>query len=250
MEQLRESLLSLRLKGFAHNLDNRIREALAAGLSYQEFLQLLVEDEKVRRQGNAFQLRLKASGLKPAKTLDNYKFHLQPSVDQKQISQIATCEFIKAKEKIILVGQSGVGKSHLVNGIGLKAIEKGYTVLRFNANDLASQLLQAQKDQSYHEFVARILKADFVIWDEFAIRPFPPGGLEELFALLEKIDESSALALTSNRDFVDWKPFFADNTIASAFTDRVVNKASIIKIVGTSYRIRHFQEKAEENSLQ
>ena len=81
MEALKESLLSLRLKGFADNLDQRIKEALSAGLSYQDFLQLLVEDEKVRRQSKAYLLRLKASGLKPAKTLDNYKFNLQPSLD-------------------------------------------------------------------------------------------------------------------------------------------------------------------------
>lgn len=77
-------------------------------------------------------------------------------------------------------------------------------------------------------------------------RPFPPGGLKELFALLEKLDETSALAFTSNRDFVDWRPFFADNTIASAFADRAVNKSTIIKIVGASHRIRNFECQAAE----
>lgn len=134
----------------------------------------------------------------------------------------------------------------MVNGLGLKAIEKGYAVLRYNANDLAEQLLMAKKDKTYKDFLAKILKADLVIWDEFAIRPFPEGGLEELFALLEKLDETSALAFTSNRDFVDWRPFFADNTIASAFTDRAVNKSTIIKIVGASYRIRNFDRQVSE----
>src|SRR5580704_9439598 len=109
MEALKESLVRLRLRGFADNLDLRVREALGSGLSFQEFLQLLVEDENMRRRGKAYQLRLKSSGLKPAKTLDNFRFNLQPSVDPKMIHQIASCEFIKTKEKIILIGQSGVG---------------------------------------------------------------------------------------------------------------------------------------------
>ncbi len=249
MEELKQCLLSLRLKGFAENLEQRVKEAINGGISYTEFLQMLAEDEKARRTTNAFQLRLRSSGLQPGKTLGNYKFSLQPSIDQKQINQFATCEFIKTKEKIILIGQSGVGKTHLANALGLKVIEKGYSVLRFNANDLAEQLLMAKREGGYQEMASKILKADFVIWDEFAIRPFPYGGLEELFALLQKLDETTAVAFTSNRDFSDWQPFFADNTIASAFIDRAVNKATIIKIVGNSFRLRNSERQASETII-
>lgn len=246
MEEIKHQLSELKLKGFVDNLEIRIREALSAGMSYQEFLSLLIEDEKARRQGKAFQQRLKNSNLKPTKTLDNYKFSLQPSIDVKLIQQLATCEFVKNFEKIIFVGKSGTGKTHCSNGLGLKAIAKGFTVIRFNSNDLAEQLLMAKKDKRYGEFTSKILRADFVIWDEFAIRPYPQGGLEELFALLEKLDENTSMALTSNRDFTDWAQFFSDNTIASAFIDRIVNKSTIIKVLGESYRIRSVDKNAND----
>ncbi len=104
----------------------------------------------------------------------------------------------------------------------------------------------AKKDGGFQEIFSRILKADFVIWDEFAIRPFPNGGLEELFGLLQKLDENVAMAFTSNRDFSDWQPFFADHTIASAFIDRAVFKATIIKIAGNSFRLRNSDDTGTE----
>jgi DNA replication protein DnaC len=249
MEQLKQSLLDIKLKGFADNVDNRIRQALSIRMDYQEFLSLLIEDEKMRRNGKAFQLRLKNSNLRPTKTLDNYKFNLQPSIDVKLIHSLANCDFIKNAEKLIFVGKSGTGKTHCANGLGLKAIAKGYSVIRFNSNDLAEQLLMAKKDKRYVEFTNKILKSDFVIWDEFAIRPYPQGGLEELFALLEKLDENVSMALTSNRDFADWTPFFSDNTIASAFTDRIINKSTIIKVLGDSYRIRTVDKNQDDETI-
>jgi len=142
-----------------------------------------------------------------------------------------------------MIGLNGVGKSHILNGIGLKAIEKGYSVLRVNANKLAESLMASRKNGSYKEFTKAIYKTDFIIIDEFALRPFVAGGTEEMFALLQDLDENNAVGITSNRDFADWKSFFADYTLASAFTDRAVHQATVIKVEsGTSYRFRNSQK--------
>src|SRR5579862_2811924 len=134
MEALKNRLKALRLRGFANNLEIRIQQALAGHLSYEDFLALLTEDQEALKFTQAYQARLRRSNLDARKTLDNYLFAKQPSVNPKQIAQLATCDFIKTKSKLIVIGISGVGKSHLCGGIGLRAIEKGYRVLRYNSN--------------------------------------------------------------------------------------------------------------------
>jgi DNA replication protein DnaC len=203
-----------------------------------------VEDEQIRRTRKSYEKRLKGSGLKPDKTLDNYIFSQQPEINRDLIYNLASCEFILRKEKIVAQGKPGLGKSHILNGIGICALEKGYTVYRYNVNDLVESLLEAKEKRTYNQFVKKILKAHFVILDEFAIRAFPPGGIDELFALLDKLDEAVSLAVITNRQFEEWAPFFADNTMASAFTDRMINNAYLIKVKdGVSQRQINFANK-------
>lgn len=236
MEDIKQRLLKLRLKGFSENLENRIAQALAGNLSYADFLGLLVEDQEALRFTHAYKTRLKKSNLNPCKTLDNYNYTTQPSVNPKQIAQLGLCEFIQAKSKIVMVGISGVGKSHLVGGIGLKAVEKGYKVLQYSSSDLVDMLLQSRKEDTYNSLMKEILGADFVIIDEMCLNPFPEGGATLLMRLLEKIDENVAVAFTSNRELSGWIPFFPDEVVASAFVDRAINDATIIRIIGESNR--------------
>jgi DNA replication protein DnaC len=209
-----------------------------------EFLACLVEDELARRNKRSYLKRLQVSGLKSHKTLENYDFSLQPAINKYLVDKLATCAFIEATDKIICMGVSGIGKSHIINGIGIRALEKGYTVYRYNSHDLVEDIFTYRKNNSYQAFLKKLLKADFFILDEFAIRRYPEGGTDELFALMEKLDEHVSIALTTNRDFRDWQIFFADNTIASAFTDRMINNATMIKVeTGMSQRQKNFEIK-------
>ncbi len=244
MEEIKKDLVSLRLKGVADNLEFRISQAEASGSSFIDFIRGVIEDEKVRRERKRYEKRLLASDLKPLKTLENYDFALQPTINRDLVMQLAKCDFIKKRDKIIAMGVSGIGKSHIINGIGLFAIEKGFIVLRYCSNELADKLLLARKEKTYNELISKITKADFVILDEFSMRPCCEGGMDELFALMEKLDESVSVAITSNRDFKDWNTYFSDNTIASAFTDRAINNAILIKVeAGTSERQKNFERK-------
>ncbi len=239
IETLKESLVQLKLKGFADNLEFRIEQATKGKMNFPEFLQCLVEDEKIRRDKKAYFVRLLNSGLNASKTLDNFDFAFQPSIDKEKITGLATCEFVRRRSKILLLGLSGGGKSHLVNAIGLAAVEKGFHVQKFKSNRLVEDLLKTKKAGSQQAFIKRVIKNDFVIIDEFALRPYPEGGTAELQGLL---DEHCAVAITSNRDFADWEPFFDDKTVASAFTDRAVHDGTIIRITGgKSYRTKNYE---------
>jgi DNA replication protein DnaC len=250
IETVKKALSALKLKGFADNLVFRNEQALKGNMSHIEFLHCLIEDEKIRRDSKAYLIRLKASGVNPSKTLDNFDFAFQPSIDKQQMLELARCEFIRKKGKLLFVGISGSGKSHCVAAIGLKAIEKGFHVLRFKSNKLVDELLKTKRAGTQDSFIKRIMKADFVIMDEFALRPYPEGGTAELQGLLDDLDEHAAVAITTNRDFIDWEPFFDDKTIASAFTDRAVHDGSIIRITGgRSYRTRNYERKELDDQI-
>ncbi len=251
IEQIKESLLLLKLKGFSDNLSFRLEQATKGKMNYLEFLQCLIEDEKIRRDKKAYFIRLKNSSLNPSKTLDNFDFTFQPSIDYKQISALTSCDFIREKGKLLFIGISGAGKSHLACSIGLAAIEKGFHVQKFKSNKLVDELLKTKHSGTQESFIKKILKNDFVIIDEFALRPYPEGGTAELQGLLDELDEHCAVAITSNRDFIDWEPFFDDKTIASAFTDRAVHDGSIIRISGgKSYRTKNYErmDQVQEDS--
>jgi len=236
MEVLKNRLKALRLRGFADNLENRIQQANAAHLSYEDFLSLLIEDQEALKFTQGYQSRLRRSNLDARKSLDNYLFSKQPTVNPKQIAQLATCEFIKAKSKLIILGVPGTGKSHLCTGIGLRAIEKGFKVLQYNSNDLVDLLLLAQKKGTFNALVKEICSVDLVILDEMCLIEYPPGGSILLMRLLEKLDEHISVAFTANRELSEWAGYFPDEVVASAFVDRTVHQATIIRITGESNR--------------
>jgi len=115
-------------------LEMRNKHALENQINYLEFLELLVEDEFVRRQSNSYQNRLRDSKLQSQKILDAYDFLFQPELDKRMVYDLATCRFITQKSNVIFMGKLGVGKTHLAHAIGLEAIKKGKKVLFVHTN--------------------------------------------------------------------------------------------------------------------
>ncbi len=250
IDTVKETLYALKLKGIGDNLNFRVEQALKGNMSHVEFLHCVLEDEKIRRDRKAYLLRLKASEINPAKSVENFDFGFQPGIDKQQILNLCKCEFISSKGKILLIGIPGVGKSHCASAIGLKALEKGYNVFRIKAKKLVNELLQTKQAGTQDVYIKKLLKLDFLIIDEFALRQYPEGGSGELQGLLDELDEKVAVAITTNRDFIDWEPFFDDKTIASAFTDRAVHNGTIVRISGgVSYRTRNYERQDADEDM-
>ena len=242
IDTVREQLYTLKLPGIADNLVFRIEQALKGNMSHIEFLQSILEDEKVRRDKKTYTLRWKYAEINPSKSLENFDFSFQPAIDKQQIVNLCKCDFISEKGKILLIGRPGCGKSHCAAAIGLKALEKGFHVYRIKAKKLVNQLLQTKQTGTQEAYIKKLLKLDFIIIDDFALRQYPEGGSGELQGLLDELDEQVAVAITTNRDFIHWEPFFDDKTIASAFTDRAVHNGTIVRIIGgRSYRTKNYE---------
>lgn len=245
MEAIRDKLKVLRLSGATASLESRNRYALDNKCSYLEFLEMLLEDECVRRKGNSFDRKLKASRLNPSKTLDVFDFRIQPDIDKRQIQELVSCRFIGEKHNVIFMGKPGVGKTHLANAIGLNALQQGYEVMLVHANTLIEDLYRYKADGRYQAALRRYKRLDLLIIDELGFKRIPRNGLDDFFDVIRSRYEQGSVIVTTNRSFEDWGGLFEDPVMASAMIDRLIHHAEIIKITGPSYRTINRIERIE-----
>ena len=240
MEALKSRLRQLKLAGIVKTVESRNRYALEKKASYIDFLELLIEDEYVNRQANSFNKRLNRSKLNTQKDIDSFDFNYQPELDKTQLLDIAACRFITQNRNLVFMGKPGVGKTHLANAIGLEAIKKGYKVLFLHVNELIEKINRAKADGSRHQIMNELIHTDLVILDELGFKKLPSESIDDLFEVIRKRYENGSIIITTNRNFEDWGNIFGDYTMASAIVDRVVHHATIIKIIGESYRVKNF----------
>lgn len=248
MEAIREKMKILRLSGANASLESRNRYALDNKCSYLEFLEMLLEDECVRRKSNGFERKLKASQLDPSKTLDVFDFRFQPDIDKRQIQELASCRFINDRQNVIFMGKPGVGKTHLANAIGLNALHQGHEVMLVHANTLIDDLYRYKADGRYQAALRKYKRLDLLIIDELGFKRIPRNGLDDFFDVIRSRYETGSIIITTNRTFEDWGSLFEDPVMASAIIDRLIHHAEIVKIAGSSYRIKKRSELTERET--
>lgn len=242
METLKSQLRALKMPAMAEGLEMRNRHALDNQTTYLEFLELLVEDESASRQANGYRSRLKDSRLDTQKVLDTYDFTYQPQLDKRQVYELASCRFIEQRHNAVFMGKPGVGKTHLAHAIGLEAVKRGKKVLFVHTNEMVDRLYASRADGSYQATMQRYLKPDLLILDELGFKKMPQNSMEDFFEIIRRRYETGSVVITTNRNFEDWGALFGDRVIASAIIDRIVHHAVIVKLTGSSYRVKNLME--------
>lgn len=229
-------LKKLRLSGVLGTLDIRTRQAVDDNLSHTEFLYRLLSDEVERRDAKQLDLRLRRAAFEGTKTLEDFDFLFNPQVPKSRIVDLATCHFVDRREVVCLVGQAGVGKSHLAQALGHRACMKGHTVLFVTAQQLFQQLRASRADQTYERKLLRFTSPDLLIIDDLGLRPLRYEEPEDLFEIIRQRYERGAMVVTSNRDLEEWPEMFNNPLLASTAMDRLLHHAHVITIDGDSYR--------------
>jgi DNA replication protein DnaC len=246
MEAVRQSLRDFKLAGMLMTLEERIAYANDKQLSYQEFLGLLCEDEANNRRDNSYKKRYVKAKLPAHKTVEDFDFAFQPSLNKKQINDALTCQFIKERRNIIFIGNPGTGKTHLSTAIGLRALSKDFKVLFVTVAELLYQLHIAKADNSYYRKLNEYLVPDLLVLDELGFQKFPPYSVNDFFEIISKRYEKGSLIITTNQPFEQWGNIFGDSILAEAILDRVVHHSTIFTIKGPSYRSKVVKKKEEE----
>jgi DNA replication protein DnaC len=236
MPELTPMLKKLKLSGMIENLATHNREAIAKKLTYPEFFALLVQDELLRREQSRFGSRLKKSGFKNNKTLENFDFAFNPKINEKLIRDIASCHFMQEKVSVIFKGSCGTGKSHIAQAIGHCAIRQGADVLFLTQVALLREFHNAKAAGKYEKLLKKLSKVPLLIIDDFGLKPLRTPDDEYFHELIEGRYEVNATLITSNLDVDEWLQVFSNKLLGAATVDRLRHAAYQTELMGKSYR--------------
>jgi DNA replication protein DnaC len=237
-------LRQLKLGGMVQTLDVRASQAIERQLAPVEFLALLLDDELERRSQQRLARHMAQSGCDTHKTLAHFDFAATPGVNRSYIMDLAACTFIGRHENLLLCGPTGVGKSHLANGLAIEAMKRDLRVLSRSVQRLLADLHAARANGSYPRLLARLLTVNLLVLDDFGLQPLSAQAAQDLYEIISERYERGSLIMTSNRAFEEWAEVFGNELLASAALDRLTHHAHTLIIRGESYRQRDRRKEA------
>ncbi|MFC1567189.1 IS21-like element helper ATPase IstB [bacterium] len=242
MHTIKNRLKEFKLSGIYNSIEERISYAKSNNMSYEEFMALILDDEIASRRDNSYKKRYLKTKLPNHKTLEDFDFAFQPSINKRLINDCATCSFIKEKKNVIFIGNPGTGKTHLSIALGLQALKKGYKVLFTQVSEMLHNLHISKADNSYYKKLEYYLSFDLLVLDELGFKKIPNHSGDDFFEIISRRYEKGSIIITTNKSFEQWGEIFTDQILANAILDRIVHYGEVIKISGQSYRQKNLKQ--------
>lgn len=240
---LNSYLKKLYLSTFIRLHESYASEATQSKQSYTRFLLALAEQEVLEREARRRQRRLKEAKIPVIKNLTNFDFAQIPELHPQKIQQLIAGTYIDKAEPVILIGNPGLGKTHIATALAVAATQQMRRVRFYNAAALVNELLKAQEEGRVTSFINKALNTHLVVLDELGFIPFTATGAQLMFQFCSALYERVALIVTTNLKFADWTQVFGDERLTVALLDRLTHKAHIIEFTGESYRFRQRQQR-------
>lgn len=240
-------LKKLKMPQVAKVYESMAREAADNNLDYEEYLLGVLEQEIHQRENNRIHRGIRQAAFPVIKTLENFDFKVIPSLNKPKVLKLMQGDYIRKKENIILIGSSGVGKTHIAIALGYEACRQGLRVKFYTAAGLINELLAAQQEYRLSRLEKQWLIPHVVILDELGYIPFSKTGAELLFQFCSARYERGSLIITSNLEFPKWTEVLGDEQMTAALLDRLTHNAHILNINGESFRFKQALAKQSNN---
>ena len=240
-DRLRAKLADLKMPGSLEALDAILSRADGGSLGIGEALEGLLDAQIDLRRRRRLDAATRTARLPCFKTLDDYDFTLQPSVDRGQLASLHELHFLARHENVVFCGPPGVGKTHLAVALAIAAIEVGRSVHFATLLELVDQLRVAQRGGTLRKRMSLLLRPALLVVDEIGYLPVSEDGARLFFQLMNARHETRSTILTTNKGFEEWGAVLGDEVMAGALLDRVLHRCHVVNIKGASYRMRQYR---------
>jgi DNA replication protein DnaC len=231
-------LKALKLPTFLREYDKVARDCAREAIDHPSYLLRLAELELIERERRMVERRIRQARFPAVKSLDTFDFAALPSLNKMLVLELARSEYILRRENIIVLGNSGTGKSHVALALGLAACQRGFAVGFTTAVSLVNQLLEARDEKRLLRLQTQLAGCKLLIIDELGYVPLSPTGAELLFEVFSQRYERASTIVTSNLPFEDWTSVFASERLTGALLDRLTHHVHILEMNGDSYRLK------------
>lgn len=243
---IRESLTELHLPTIKKRFEDLAQKAVNEGITFEQYLHWLVEEELADRREKRTVRRLSESKIPSTKTWENFDFKRLPPKLTRQFKGLLSGEFLKRKENILLFGTPGGGKTHLLCALSRELIRQhDYKILFLPSVKLVQELLLAKRELTLSRLIKKLTALDGIIIDDIGYVQQTKEEMDVLFTLISECYEKTSVLLTSNLPFSQWEKIFKDPMTAAAAIDRLVHYSVVLEINVASYRIEKSKEKHE-----
>src|SRR5256885_10608274 len=247
---LEEYLQALKLPTFLKNYQAFAQDAARSGQSYERFLLGLAKEEATFQYDKRVERAIARAKFPVLKDLSSFDFSVVGGITKQRVMELAQGDYLAQKESIILIGNSGLGKTHIATGLALAACKQGKKVRFFSAAALVNDLLAAQHNLQLSKYKAPLLRSDLIVLDEVGFIPFTTEGAQSLFQFCSDLYERVSIIVTTNLRFGDWISIFGNETMTTALLDRLTHKGHILEFIGESYRFRQRLRQEEQQDIE